>query len=684
MLKSTLRRRVVIWCLLVASPVCPAASPVDFLTANIDTAVKPGDDFFQYANGTWLERNPIPPTDSAWGVDSLVRDQLYNTLRDLNARAAETTAQAGSDDQKIGDFWRTAIDAELAQRRGLAPLKPELARIDAVKTRRQALDAAFALHPLGVDALFAFLVDQDEKESHVVSVHVYQGGLGLPDRDFYVNEAEDVRRTRAAYIKHMGRMLRLLGRSDAAADADATALMRFETALARASRKMEDTRDPLANYNRIAPAELTRRYTPSIDWTQRLAAWNLRPEYIVVAQPEYFGALEKVLAQTPLAVIKDYLRLHLVAEYAPYLSPAVDAENFDFYRRVLTGQKEEKPRWQRVLDVQNRNTIAANPIGMMVGRRFVASQFPATAKKRYRDLVQTIASAYRERIGRLHWMTEATKARARKKLAAVDSKVGYPDTWADYSGLVIGRGSYCENMMNTARWLFQTMLARFGKPVDRTEWRMTPQTYNAYYNASNNEIVLPAAVFVIPGVADHDVDDAVAYAYAGAATIGHEITHGFDDAGRKFDAAGNLDDWWTAEDATEFEKRAAVLIKQFDAYEPLPGFRINGKASLGENIADFGGLVLALDAFRTTEQYKQGATIAGQTPLQRFFLAYAFAWMSQQREETTRRQLLSDVHAPAKWRVLGPLSNLPEFYEAFGVKPGQGMWRAAEERAEVW
>ena len=684
MLKSALR-----WCiavipgLLLVAQTCPAAAPVDFLTANIDPSVKAGDDFFQYANGTWLKRNPIPPTDSAWGVDSLVREQLYSTLRELNARAAETSA-AGSDDQKIGDFWRTAIDAELAQRLGVAPLARELARIDAVKTRRQALDAAFALHPLGVDALFEFLVDQDEKESHVVSVHVFQGGLGLPDRDFYVNDDESVRQTRAAYVRHLGRMLRLLGRADSAASADATALMRFETALAKVSRKMEDTRDPLTNYNRIAPADFTRRYTPSIDWTQRLAAWNLRPDYIVVAQPEYFGALEKILAQTPLAVIKDYLRFHLVAEYAPYLGPALDAENFDFYKRVLTGQKEEKPRWERVLDVQTRFRTAANPIGMMVGRRFVATQFPEAAKNRYRDLVQVILGVYRERIGRLHWMSEATKAKAREKLASVDPKVGYPDRWPDHSTLVIGRASYCENMMNTARWLFQSMLARFGKPVDRAEWRMTPQTYNAYYNGSNNEIVLPAAVFAIPGVADRDVDDAVAYAYAGAATIGHEITHGFDDAGRKFDAAGNLADWWTADDATKFEKRAAVVVKQFDAYEPVPGFRINGKASLGENIADFGGLVLALDAFKTTEQYKQGVPIAGMTPLQRFFLAYAYAWMSQQREEQTRRYLLSDVHAPAKWRVLGPLSNLPEFYEAFGVGPGQAMWRAPEERADVW
>jgi len=661
----------------------PSAKP-DFLLANIDKSVPPGDDFFQYANGGWIKRNPIPPSESDWGVGSLVREQINVTLRGLHARAAGSSAPAGSDDRRIGDFWRAALDIELARRLGSAPLRRELARIDAAKDKRQALDAAFALRPL-VTVFFSFYVDQDEKESQVVSVHVDQGGLGLPERDFYVNEEKSIRQIRAAYVKHLARLLGLLGRGDAAAtNTAAAAVMRFETELAGASRTLEDTRDPVANYNRLGSAEFTRDHTPSINWAERLGAWNLQPEYIVVGQPEYFTALDHILAQTPVAVIKDYLRLRLVTAYAEYLSPAFDAEYFDFHKRVLAGQKVQQPRWKRVLATEGGFVNVASPIGMMVGQRFVSEHFPESAKKRYAEMVRAIVDAYRARIATLDWMTEVTRARALEKLAAVYAKVGYPDRWPDTSSLIIGRGSYCENMMNIAQWRFNTMLARFGKPVDRTEWRMTPQTYNAYYNPSNNEIVLPAVSFFIPGVADADVDDATAYAYAGASTIGHEITHGFDDTGRKFDALGNLTDWWTAADAAEYDQRAAVLVRQFDAYEPLPGFHINGKASLGENIADLGGVMLALDAFKKTDQYRSGVKIAGFTPMQRFFLGYGLAWMMQVREEQTRRRLLSDFHAPPKWRVLGPLSNVADFYAAFGVTQNQKMWRAPEQRARVW
>jgi putative endopeptidase len=661
-----------------------ATDKPDFVSANLDSTVSPGEDFFTYANGGWLKRNPIPPTETAWGIDFLVRDQIQATLRDMNAHAA-AGAPRGSEDQKIADFWRTAMDVERAERMGLAPLQRELALIDAIKTLRQALDAAFALQPLSTGVLFNFLVDQDRKESETVSVHLRQGGLGLPERDYYVNDDPSLAAIRTEYVKHMARMLQLLSRRDAAtANVAATAVMRFETELAKASRKLEDLRDPLKNYQRFAPADFTQQYTPSIAWVDRLAAWNIRPEFIAVGQPEYFSALEQILVSTPVPVLRDYLRFHLVSAYAEYLGPDVDAEHFAFFNRVLQGQKEQKPRWKRVLAAESDYGSVTNPIGMMVGRRFVAEKFSERAKKRYVDMVQAIIETFRERISRLDWMTEATKPRALEKLDALHAKVGYPDKWPDHSDLVIGRSSYCENVMNIERWRFRRMLARFGKPVDRVEWRMTPQTYNAYYSRSNNEIVLPAAIFVIPGIADEQIDDAVAYGYVGASTIGHEIAHGFDDAGRKYDAHGNLADWWTAEDAAEFQKRAVVLVRQFDAYEPLPGFHINGSASAGENIADFGGIVMALDAFKRTESYKSGAKIGGLAPLQRFFLGYAYSWMMQEREEQLRRDLLSDVHAPQKWRVLGPLSNLTDFYEAFDVTESQAMWRKAEDRADVW
>ncbi len=652
--------------------------PTDFLQANIDPTVNPGQDFFTYANGGWLKRNPIPNTESAWGIGNVVREQLYLNLRSINEQSAATSAPPGSDQQKIGDFWATAMDTAKAERLGIHPLDGELARIAAIRNANDALDVAFAENPLQIGSFFNFGVYQDEKKSDLMSVHLSQGGLGLPDRDFYVNPDTGVAHIRDEYVAHIARTLVMLGRDNAGAKTAAANVMAFETALAKASRKLEDLRDPVANYNKMTPAQLTSKYTPSIAWSDRIAVFGVRTDSVVVGQPEFFTALQTLVQSTPVPVLQDYLRYQLVTSYAPYLSNAVYAERFSFYNRVLNGQKEPRLRWKRVLDAEG------DAMGMVLGRIFVKEYFPPVAKKRYADMVEAIRTSYRDRINQLDWMSDSTKARALQKLAAVYPKVGYPDKWKDYSALVVGRSSYAENMMNAARWGFNDMISKFGKPVDRTEWGMTPQTYNAYYNPSNNEIVLPAAIFTVPGVPDSLVDDAVAYGYAAAGTIGHEITHGFDDEGRQFDAAGNLTDWWTSADATKFQQRADVMARQFDAYEPMPGLHINGKASLGENIADYGGVLLGLDAFKKTAQYKEGKPIGGLTPVQRYFLGYALGWMTQQRDESLRRGLLSDVHAPAKWRVLGPLANIPEFYAAFGVTPGQPMYRPDSLRVRIW
>jgi putative endopeptidase len=661
------------------APAAAATAAVDVVAANIDASVQPGDDFFSYANGAWLKSHPIPASEASWGIGKLVQDDLYDKLRKVSEDAAAAKSSAsGSDEQKIGDFWSTAMDSELAERQGLAPLKSELARIDAVTDAKSAVDEAFALQPIGINAFFDFGVQQDEKQSDVMAVYLEQSGLGLPDRDYYFNSEAGVARARAAYVAHLRKMFALLGQDDAAAGVSADKVMAFETALAKVSRPLAELRDPQKNYNKMAPAELTARYTPDIAWNRQLQAWKLVAPYVIVGQPEFFDGLQKLLRATPAPVLRDYLRVHLVDSYASTLGKAIDDEHFDFYGRVLTGQKEQRPRWKRALDTENR------AIGMILGRIFVQQYFPAKTKQRYNDLVEAIRTAYGERIDKLDWMSAATKAKAREKLAAVTRKVGYPDKWKDYSTLQIGRESYAQNEMNARRWAFNDHVSKFGKPVDRSEWGMTPQTYNAYYNPSNNEIVLPAAQFAIPGVKDDQVDDAVVYGYAAASTIGHEITHGFDDEGRQFDAKGNLADWWTKDDAAKFGERADVLVKQFDAYEPLPGLHINGRASLGENMADFGGVLIGLDAFKKTEQYKKGEKIAGYTPLQRFFLGYALSWIFEQQNALLRRGLLSDVHAPAKWRVNGPLSNIPEFYEAFGIKPGQPMWRDEKDRARIW
>jgi putative endopeptidase len=657
----------------------PAIRQADVVAADIDRSVNPGDDFFSYANGGWLKAHPIPPEDAEYGIGKLVQDDLDAKLRGTSEQAAlQLNAAPGSDERKIGDFWSTALDQTLADRLGLAPIHADLAAIEAIADLKGVLDMTFALQRQGLGPLFSFGIAQDEKSSGVMAVHLTQGGLGLPDRDFYFNKDEGIAKTRQAYIVHMANVLKLLGADATDAQARAHFMMAFESALAKVSRPLEDLRDPQKNYNRIGPAQFTANYTPVIAWTQRMGGWQLAPDYVIVGQPEFFTGLQALLAHTPVATLRDYLRLQLVDTYAPYLSKAFDDEHFDFYGRVLSGRQEQHPRWKRALDAEN------GALGMILGRIYVRQYFPKSAKQRYGTLVEGIRTAFGERIDRLDWMSPATKAKAHEKLAKLTRKVGYPDKWKDYSALVVARNSFAENMRNAGIWQFNDQLSKFGKPVDRSEWDITPQTYNAYYNPQNNEIVLPAAAFLIPGFKDTELDDAVVYGYAAASTIGHEMTHGFDDEGRQFDADGNLADWWTQEDAGQFAQRAAVLVQQFNAYEPLPGLHINGKATLGENIADLGGVLLGLDAFRKTQQYRSGRKIAGYTPLQRFFLGYSLSWLSTEREELLRQYLLSDVHSPAKWRTNGPLSNVPEFYEAFGVKPGQPLYRPPSERVRIW
>ncbi len=638
--------------------------------------MRPGVDFFTYANGGWLKRHPIPAAESSWGIGSEVQLELYAKLQKINKEAMSKPAKMGSDEQKVGDFWRVAMDADKAEKLGLAPVKPALDRIDATTDLQSILDVAFSMERDGMDPFFAYDVSQDEKQSDAMSVHLWQGGLGLPERDFYFNPEAGVAKIRKEYVIYIGQLLKLAGVADP--DGSAAKIMAFETSLAKVSRKLEDLREAEQNYHKMPISDVTAKLIPSIQWQSRLASVGLRPKLVIVGQPEFFTGLQTLLSQTPLDTLKAYLKFNEISAAAPYLNAAADAISFHFEHQVLNGQKEPRPRWKRALDSENRS------LGFVLGRIYVKDYFPPVTKKRYSDLVEAFREAYSKRIDRLSWMSVATKAQAHLKLDALHKKVGFPDHCKDYSKLEVGTDSYYQNILNASRWRFDDMVSKYGKPVDRTEWDMTPQTYNAYYNASNNEIVLPAASFDIPGITDADLDDAVIYGYAGASTIGHEMTHGFDDEGRKSDLKGNLTNWWTKEDAANFEKRTQVLVDQFNAYQPLPGLHINGKASLGENLADYGGLLIGLDAFKKTEQYKQGKKIDGQTPLQRFFLAYAYSWMQEERTESLRRQLLSDVHAPAKWRVIGPMSNIPAFFEAFNVKPGDPMRRPDRLIVHVW
>jgi putative endopeptidase len=654
------------------------AEGTDFLGKYMDRSVDPATDFFTYANGSWLKANPIPDSESTWGIGNLVQEELYTKLRTINEKALKNQESGDSESRRIADFWATATNASLANQLDLAPLQVELEMIDAISNAPSAIDVAFKLRPVGIEAFFSLGISQDEKQSDLMAVHLGQGGLGLPERDFYFNSESGTARIRREYVAHIARLLKLIRPSEKNPTRAAENVMEFETHLAKISRKLEDLRDPEKNYHRMTPSELQAQRRPLIQWNQQLASLGLAPNYLVVGQPEFFAGLNRLLARTSVETLQHYLRFHLVSDYSPYLSQRFDDENFTFYHRVLSGQKEPRPRWKRVLDAEE------HAMGMILGKRFVEAYFPETAKRRYTGLVEMIRAAYRDRIDRLTWMSAETKAAAREKLERMHSKVGFPEKWKDYSKLVVGTNSFCENMKSASRWQFADAIDKLGKPVDRSEWEMTPQTYNAYYNPANNEIVLPAAIFSVPGIPDDELDDAVVYGYAGASTIGHEITHGFDDEGRKFDGDGDLKNWWKPEDAARFEKGAKVMVEQFNQYEPLPGLHINGQASLGENLADYGGLLLSLEAFKKTEQFKSGRLVAGLTPLQRFFLGYALGWQSHQREESLRQHLLADVHAPAKWRVNGPLSNIPEFHSAFQVKPGTPLWRSPENQVKVW
>jgi putative endopeptidase len=650
----------------------------DLLYAALDTTVSPGDDFFQYANGTWLKNHPIPASESNWGIGKEVQNEIYARLRQTSIEAAKADAAAGSNQQKIGDFWAVGIDSVKADKLGGAPIKPELDRIAAMKTVAD-VPGVIARHiPLGVNSLLGLAVSQDAKNSDKMAVYLWQAGLGLPNRDYYFNTDSRTKNIRREYLRHVANTFKLLGQDSTQAQANASRVMALETSLAKSSRKLEALRDPYANYNKMTIAQLNQ-LTPGIDWKTWLGQMELtNVDTVIVGQPEFYRTAGQLLKTKPLDDWKAYLAWQLARKHAPTLSTAFVDENFRFYSTVLRGAKVIRPRWKRVLDMQE------NALGDALGQLFVKEYFKPETKARYDTLVKNVTAAFAEHIQKVDWMSAPTKAVALEKLRTITPKVGYPDKWKDYSALKIDRSSLAENVMRANLWQYRYELNKLGKPVDRTEWGMTPQTYNAYYNGSNNEIVLPAAAFAVPGLLDADADDALVYGYAGASTIGHELTHGFDDEGSQFDAKGNLKEWWSKEDRARFNKRVDAIVKQFDGYTMLDSLHINGRATAGENIADLGGIVIGLDAFKKTKQYKEGKKINGLTPVQRYFLGYALGWQNHVRDESLASQLLTDVHSPAKYRVNGPMSDVPAFYEAFGVKPGQKMYRPDSARVVIW
>lgn len=649
----------------------------DVLAANIDSTVNPGFDFFDYANGGWIKQNPIPGEQSSWGIGNLVIEENLKRLREISEKAAAANAAKGSNDQKIGDFWTMAMDSAKIEADGLKPIQPLLDKVNAITDVKSLVSVVADLKMIGSSTLFAEYVSQDAKQSDVMAYTLWQGGIGLPEREYYFKTDSATINIRNEYVKYITKVLTMAGEEATAAAAAAKNILAMETKLATASRKLEDLRDPYKNYNKMAISDLNKMAV-NIDWTSYLKTIDVKSvDSVIVGQPEFFKALNDILTKTPISDWKQYVKFNLISDLSGVLPDAYGIEAFNF-NKLFSGAKERKPRWKRAIQMEE------GAMGEMLGQLYVKEFFNETAKKRYTVMVEDIRTALKDRIAKLDWMSDSTKQKAYAKLAAIKSKVGYPDKWKDFSAMEIGRESLAKNYMNSRLWWHNYEYNKLGKPVDRDEWGMTPQTYNAYYNPSNNEIVLPAGIFTVPGSRDEELDDAVVYGYGGASTIGHEITHGFDDEGRQYDAKGNLVSWWTKADEESFNKKAGAMVKQFNEFEPVKGYHINGKATLGENIADLGGILLGIEAFKKTQQYKDNKNIAGLTPMQRYFMGYALGWLGHTREEQLRNSLLSDVHSPAKYRVNGPFVDVDEFYTTFNVKPGDEMYRADSLRVRIW
>ena len=655
----------------------PNNTKPDVLAKNMDTTLLPGEDIFQYANGGWIKNNPIPAEESQWGIGNLVIEENTKRLRTISENAAKENATNGSAAQKIGNFWQAAMDTLKIEAAGTTPLNTYINKIESINDTKSLLSVLAELDQIGVNGPIQFFVAQDAKQSDLNALQLWQTGIGLPEREYYFKSDSSTLNIRTAYVKNITQTLMLIGEDSLIAAKAATDILSLETSLAKAHKKLEDLRDPYANYNKMKFANLSK-ICPAVNWDNYLIENGIgKSDSVIVGQPAYYQALNNLLNNSPLATWKNMMRYRLTKRFSEVLPDKFGQLAFDF-SKLFSGAKERKPRWKRVIRAEE------NAMGELLGQLYVKEFFNEKAKQRYEKMVEDVKLAYSERIKKLNWMSDTTKQKALIKLAAVKMKVGYPNKWKDFSSMEIVKESYFQNLVNSTKWWHRYEMNKLGKPVDREEWDMTPQTYNAYYNPSNNEIVLPAGIFTVPGYKDEELDDATVYGYAGASTIGHEITHGFDDEGRQYDEKGNLKSWWSKNDEQEFNKRAGVMINQFNAFEPLPGSHINGKATLGENIADLGGILIALDAFKKTAQFKNNQPIAGLSPMKRYFLGYALGWMGYPTEQSLKNQLMTDVHSPAKYRVNGPFVNVKEFYSAFDIQAKDKIYLADSVRVNIW
>ncbi|MGC2818350.1 MAG: M13 family metallopeptidase [Candidatus Sulfotelmatobacter sp.] len=654
-----------------AAPASSKHEPALDVTS-MDRTVDPCADFFQYSCGGWIKNNPIPPDQSSWDTYSKMQDENRERLRGILEAAAKPVSTHDPSEQKIGDYYASCMDENAINAKGTEPLKPQLDRIAQLSSKAEIADVAATM--VDDNVLFSFDSTQDYRDASQVIAEADQGGLGLPDRDYYLKEDPKSVDLRKAYVVHVQKMFELLGDEPDAAATEAQTVMRIETALAKGSMTRVERRDPKNLDHKMTSVEF-EKISPDFQWQVYFTKVGL-PSLgsLNVASPGFFKALNEEIAKENLADWKVYLRWHLVHANAPFLSSALVNENFAFYGKTLRGQQELQPRWKRC--TQNVD----NDLGEALGQVYVEKYFSPEAKQQALKMVKEIDAAMAADINALPWMSAATKQQALVKLHGMANKIGYPDKWRDYSKLEIVRGDELGNVERARKFEFNRELAKIGKPVDRGEWDMTPPTVNAYYNPQMNDINFPAGVLQPPAF-DPDSDAAPNYGDTGG-TIGHELTHGFDDEGRQFDAQGNLRDWWTAEDGKEFVKRASCISDQYSTYTIIDDIKINGKLTLGEDVADLGGLILAYMAWKDDTKGQNLQPIDGLTPDQRFFVGYGQSWCGETRDETKRLRATVDPHSPEKYRTNGVVSNMPEFQEAFHCKAASPM--VNQNRCRVW
>ncbi len=644
--------------------------------ADMDLSVDPVNDFFQYANGGWMKSHPIPADKARHGSFTELGDKNEQKLRTIVDEISKTNAAEGTVERKIGDMFATGMDTTAIEKAGQTPLKPYIKEIENIGSINEMQELLAHFKTQGMGFIFGFYGSPDKMNSDFQIAQLSQGGLGLPDRSYYFDKGDDAEKIRREYVKHVQKILELSGENTKDATKAADIIMDIETRLAKASLTRVELRDVQKTYNKMSLDKIDA-LTDNFNWKTYFTKVGLpNPGEINVGMPGFFAELDKMLVEVPLEEWKWYLKWHLIDKNVSFLSDDFVAQNFDFYGKTLSGKEELRPRWKRVLNATN------GVLSEAIGKVYVKKYFPPEAKQRMEKLVDNLKDGLRDRIKVLPWMSDTTKTLALEKLATMTVKVGYPDKWKDYSTLEIKNDNYLANIMRAREWNYQDMLSKINKPVDKSEWFMPPQMVNAYYNPLYNEMVFPAGILQPPFFYQNG-DDAVNYGAIGM-VMGHEMTHGFDDKGRLFDKEGNMKDWWTENDAVRFNERSKKLVEQYNNVTIIDTIKANGELSLGENIADLGGLNIALTAFKHTDQYKNGEKIDGFSPMQRFFLAYAHVWAQNVRDKEKIRLTKVDVHSLGRNRVNEPLRNMPEFHKAFGAKQGDYMYLPEEKRAYIW